>query len=488
MKKIFLLFAIFLLYIAPVFAITDDFQIEKGQTLYLIDCIKLALINSPDVKKAYYDVKIANSNIKSAKSDYFPTIGLGIDYENEHRSNPAYDDCSTKGHRPELSVYLEQTIFNFGKTLAKIDMNKFQKIAAEYSYRDTICYTINNVKIKYMDMLHAMSYVEIEKDNLAIAKTMLNLTKNLYNNGKKAETDYSAAQVYVSDAEFALEKAINTYKKAKSDLCNAIYIYDKSNDFKVRYIDTFNYYDAYFSLDFLNVDPEKRLTVDIRPQRDIINGKIYTLPFSLDEAEEFAKQNNNDILVVENLIKAMEKNILIAKRQYYPSLTARVAYDFDNKFRLHKPDHYISNNQLSYMIGLTTQINAMKVSTDVDRAKAQLEKTKQDSIMLKNNIFYNVQRAYYDVETAQKQIENSKNKIGQAINDLTLTHKQYLNNKIGYLEFQQSRIRYNESKLQYIDSLKNYNTALAHLERETHRHNDKIVEFAKSLAPDIYQK
>ena len=54
--------------------------IKEGATLNLSDCIRVALDNSPNIKKAAYNYKISNNDVSLAKSGFFPTIGIGTGY------------------------------------------------------------------------------------------------------------------------------------------------------------------------------------------------------------------------------------------------------------------------------------------------------------------------------------------------------------------------------------------------------------------------
>ena len=55
-------------------------QIEKDSALSLNDCIRIALNNSPVVKRSIFNYDIAVSSVGVAKSAYFPSISLGVGY------------------------------------------------------------------------------------------------------------------------------------------------------------------------------------------------------------------------------------------------------------------------------------------------------------------------------------------------------------------------------------------------------------------------
>ena len=49
----------------------EDIKIEQNKVLSLSDCIKIALKNSPVIKKQGYNYKVAKSNVGVAKAGYF---------------------------------------------------------------------------------------------------------------------------------------------------------------------------------------------------------------------------------------------------------------------------------------------------------------------------------------------------------------------------------------------------------------------------------
>ena len=67
------------------FTITASFAIEqmtveKNAVLNIKDCIEIALQNSPLIKKSRYNYGLAKGNLGIAKSEYFPTLGIGTGY------------------------------------------------------------------------------------------------------------------------------------------------------------------------------------------------------------------------------------------------------------------------------------------------------------------------------------------------------------------------------------------------------------------------
>lgn len=476
MKKIiftaFLLFAISL----PSFAI-EEIQIKKGEKLLLSDCIKIAIKNSPVIKKAEQNYNISKKNVNIAKSDYFPTFGANLGYQEMINSDRDYDDGSRKNHAPMIGVYLNQLIYNFGKTSSLIQMQKFYQISAKYRYLDSICETINNVKLKYCEVLQAQAAVLAEQENVLISEKMLKMTKKFYDEKKKSEIDYINAKVYLSAAKMSLEEANNRYIQTYTDLCNAMYIAD-APDFDIQRIDTFDYYDAFFSPSFLETPKGYWHEITNRPrEKDKGMGEVQELPFSIEEAYDSAFKNSPDIHAIDSVISAMEKSVINIKRQFYPSLNVRAGYNYDHEYKS-SIKHKYSNNQFNVLLTLNASINGMQYKNSLDKAKLLVETTKNDREQLRQDIYFNVKRYYYDVKSAEKQISISKEKVLRALDNLEATRKSYIASKSDYLEFQTARQNFNTAKIDHIMKVYYYNVSLAKLERITHKHIEEVWKFA----------
>ncbi len=475
MKKLFKMLC--LIFTAFVFVIPTNAieEIKSDDIYYLGDCIKIGIENSPKVKKAKLEFEMSKSDYQIAKSGYFPNLGVGVGFYQFVNSTNNYDDGYWKRTYPMLGVYLEQLIFDFGKTNANINMEKFYRITAEYRYNDSICEVINNVQMAYFNVLEAMAVVEVEKNNKYISEMIVNKTKELYKNGKKPETDYINAKVYLAGAKIRLEDAINTYNKAIADLCNAMYA-DIEN-IRIKSISEFNYYDAYFSPDFIQNVNKTQIKKTDRAITDF-HGDIKKLPFSLQDAYELAQKNNPELRALENIANAIKQYALVIKREIYPQLKASVSYGHDGKYISQKDA--IINDQFKLTVTLDSSVNIMRKKNELNKINLMIESAENDINLFKQNIHFEIKKAYMDVETAQRQIINAKDKVKHTIENLNSVNKDYNSGKdthVGFLELQNARQNYNDAKLQYIEKLKLYNISLARLEKITHIHANGMNQY-----------
>jgi len=465
MKKICFVLLLLILFACPSYAVVEQ---TDEKTYYLYDCVNIALENNPVVKQAKYNLEIADKDLNIAKSAYFPTIGASVQYSQMINSNKKFDDAYRKGYYPDINVYLQQLIYDFGKTSASVDMRKFYKITAQYEYDNAVNETKNAAKLAYFYVLEAQAAIEIEKNNVEISSQICDFTKKQYEKNKKSLIDYQDALVHLYDAKMKLQKAENLYKISLANLQNIMYV-DEIKDFKIKRINEYFYVDAYFHPDFTHTVDNKLLykrTKSIPHGIDVkFDAKLKDIPFTFEDACKSAYEKNPKLKALESTLQAMKKQLLFTKRDWFPVLSTRVGYRNAIKHVTERED--AANDQLKIDVTLDSSINIMKKKNEISRAKQIIYIAQNDIEKYKKDIYYDLRRYYEDALTAQKQIINTKDKIESAKKTLETVTAQYLSGAdlIGYVELQNAKNSYNKAKLEYIEQLRYYSSSLSQLEK-----------------------
>jgi len=181
--------------------------VQKGMVLSLEDCIEIALKNSPAVKKSRYNWQLSKTNVTLAKSAYFPTIGIGAGgyYSNNHTN---LRDTTNNYYSAEASV--NQLIWNFGKTNSRVRMQKFNQIASEFNFDNTVLETIYTVRNNYYAVLASKAAMDVNRANVQINERNYQRTKAYFDEGIKSKIDLVNAEVYLSDSKVALVQSVKT--------------------------------------------------------------------------------------------------------------------------------------------------------------------------------------------------------------------------------------------------------------------------------------
>ena len=211
--------------------------IEKGAKLNLSDCIQIAVDNSPYVRRAAFNYKLAKNDVSIAKASYFPTIGVGTGY---YYNGTQATRRNYENNYYSVSTNLNQLIWNFGKTSSYIKMQKFNKIAALYTFDNTVLDTIFTVKTNYYGVLAAKATMDINRANVQINERNYQRTKAYFDEGIRSKIDLVNAEVNLSDSKITYVDSVKAYQNALVQLNNSMYI-AHAPSYEISGTETFNF-------------------------------------------------------------------------------------------------------------------------------------------------------------------------------------------------------------------------------------------------------
>ncbi len=456
------------LYAAEPIELKADMPITEGASLSLEDCIEIALKRSPAIKDMRYNWQRAKHNVSIAKSAYFPTISAGAGYGQGYNSSRRMMHSTRT--LPSVDARLKEMIWNFGKTNANIRMEKFYKIAAEHDFNQEVINTIFNVKVKYYAVLAAKAHVEVEKANVQINERGYQRTKAYFDEGIRSKIDVVNAEVYLSDSKITLVQAENDYQNAIIALNNAMYV-ASAPEYTIKNTDTFNFQYDYLPVDLIKMTKYSDISnlpdavynaqsVPAQDKKERLKDYVFVrYPYSFEESLKFAYENRYDLKSLEATKNAMEQALLYTKREYYPELSASVGYGFiKNKT--------MDNNSFDIAVDLTSSLNPMQTKHKIDNAKIQVEMVENDIRELKQNMYFDVERAYIDMISLEKQIPLNEVKVRQTLENLELADGRYEVGLGDYIEVQDAKVNYNNAQNTYIRTIFNYNVSRATIEKE----------------------
>ncbi|MBP3820975.1 TolC family protein [bacterium] len=474
MKKILITLLIFSFISVPqVFGINEnkiqttaieDIKVKNGAVLGLDDCIAIALNNNPSIKNARYNYGISRAQVGLARSEFFPTIGVGTGYD--------YTKIHAKRFNYDTNVYninaqLNQLLFNFGKTNARIKMEKFYLIADEYNFYNTVRETIFNVKQKYYEVLASRASVLINRAYVDINERNYQRTKAYYDEGLKSKIDLVNAEVNLSDSKIGLIQSQNAYENSLVNLNNAMYIAD-SPSYHIEG-EGFNLEDNVAPVDLSKIS-KKTSEQSVNLPKDISDATLVSaveklemltdynvekFPYSFDECIEMAYKNRADLKAYNSTLDAVKENLVYVKRNYYPEISANAGYGFRNTD---------STNSFNVGVNLSSSLNIMAQKNQVDSAKYQVEIAQNSVNQLTQDIYFQVQNAYINMIELEKQIPLQGVKVRQTLENYELAEGRYYVGLSDYIELQNAKVNYNNAQNAYIETIYKYNVARAGLE------------------------
>ena len=449
--------------ISAAFAI-EQMSVEKNAILNIKDCITIALQNSPKIKKARYNYGIAKGNLGIAKSEYFPTLGIGTGYNITDNNN---NRRSTNTNIYSAEANINQLIWNFGKTNANIRMYNFDRVAALYEFEDMVLETIFGVKTNYYGVLAAKATLDVNRANVQINERNYQRTKAYFEEGIKSKIDLVNAEVYLSDSKVTLVESEKAYKNALVQLNNSMYI-AFAPEYEIENTETFNFQNNYAPVNLEKIDEKKDLS---KPPKDVNNAfltsqvekinvldnyKFKPFPYTFEESVNLAYKNRPDLKAYDATLKAMQESLKYTKREYLPEISATAGYGYRDQY---------NTNSFNVGINLSSNVNIKGQKHKIDNAKIQVQLAENEIDQAKQDIYFEVQNLYINMMQLEKQIPLLAVKVKQTLENFELADGRYAVGLGDYIELPDAKVNYNNAQVSYVQTVYNYNVARANLER-----------------------
>ncbi len=438
----------------------------------LEDCIDIALKNDPNIKIYTTQKDIAHSQVGIAKSGYFPNITASTGFTSQQNRNSGrgggfYNQggsTSNSNNYYQLNLGVNQLIWDFGKTIARINMQKYNKESVGYDLENTILNTVYNVKLAYFQALAALANQDVYERSVRINQLNYDRTNALFKEGLKSKIDVVNAQVYLTDAEVSLIDAQGKYDAAIVNLNNAMYLTD-APEYNLKNTESFNFKRTQTSKDTVNISyvPAKSgaqeyeqaaiLTSGIEKQDIIQDYKFKPLILPVNEAIQKAYENRPDLKSLLMVEKVQEESLKVIRRQYMPVINVSAGYNY-------RRNSEVSNT--GFNLGVTMDLptlNIMGIKYNVDQGHQYLELAKENIELSKKNIYFEVQNNYINMVVLQRKIPKMAEKVQQTLENFELADGRYTVGLGNFIELQQAQTNYNNAQLAFVQAVFDYNVA-----------------------------
>lgn len=447
----------------------EDIKIQENSILTLNDCIAIALNNNPAIRNARYNYGISKANVNIARSEFFPTIGVGTGYTfNDTSSNRRSMYAATNTNTYTVEATLNQLLWNFGRTNANIRMQKFYMIADRYNFENAVRETTFNVKQRYYEVLAARATVAINRAYVDINERNYLRTKAYFEEGVMSKIDLVNAEVTLSDSKIQLIESNKSYKNTLVNLNNAMYV-SEAPFYSISSTEGFNIDNDYAPVNLKNISKTRKkesselpvsvndakLITSVQKLEVLTNYKLNDFPYTFEECIKMAYENRADLKAYNSTLDAVKQQLLYIKRNYYPELSATAGYGFRNTN---------STNSFNVGVNLSSSVNIMNQKSQVDAAKYQVSIAENSLNQLNKDIYFEVQNAYINMIEIEKQIPLLAVKVRQTLENFELAEGRYYVGLGDYIQLQDAKVNYNNAQRSYIETIYKYNVARANLE------------------------
>lgn len=248
--------------------------------------ISEVLSTNPVVLERLKNYNATKEDIAAAKAGYLPKLDLSVGVGKEDGKRPLNQEFDYSVYQNSLT--LTQNLFKGFETTSRVKEQENRTIASAYSYIERVNDTSFKMVNAYIQVMKNRELLAIQKENVEINTEIFKKVQKLYDAGLTTLSE-------VNKIESALSLAKSNFVVQENTLLDATY------------------------------NLQKVLGRHIEPQ--VMNKPILNvnLPANIEEATQYAMQNNPSLLVGTYNIKLAQAVYQEKKSPFYPSIDLEIS-------------------------------------------------------------------------------------------------------------------------------------------------------------------
>ena len=192
-----------------------------AESLTLDEAIATAMKNHPLVVEAKENLLGAEARTGQALAGYYPQINLSADWIRGQMYFPAQENIKIS-ETNTASLYLKQTIYDFGRTSGLDETARGNREAADNALAVTRQDLTLRVRVAFYLLLAIEKQVVAVKENVKAREAVFLQAGEFFKQGIKAKVDVARAEATFFAAKTSLIRAENNLEIAKTELANAM--------------------------------------------------------------------------------------------------------------------------------------------------------------------------------------------------------------------------------------------------------------------------
>ena len=441
---------------------------QKAQTnlitMSLEECVNYAIEHNPNLAVGLQHIKAAESGIGQQKASFAPRLTARVNYN--HLANSGTRIANTHTDSVGFNAGISQLIWDFGKTLARINMAKYDTKSAQYDYDYEILNITYSVKMNYYNVLRSLANLDIYEQNVRINTLNFERTKAMFDEGLRSKIDVVNAEVNLADSKIQLVDAQKTLATNVLALKNSMY-YSDDKHFIVQNTENFGFLKADYKKKMQSLEEVKPAGINAKKNEDglimlssgiehndiIQDYELSPLKLTRQEAVDKALENRPDLKSNRMLAKVQEESLKAIKRSYAPDLSADLTWGYTKN-----ESTYSSPLQVGASMGLGS-INPVGIHYQVKQGEAYLDIANHNVNIAKQDIYWEVQENYINMRQLERKIPLMSQKVKASLENFELADGRYSVGLNNYVELQDALANYNNAQLSFVQAVFEYNVA-----------------------------
>jgi outer membrane protein TolC len=380
---------------------------QEKKVLTLEDAVDTALEKNPGITVSEANIEISKAFVRNMQAPYYPDIYTRIIVPFVGR---------------ESGFFLDQMIWDFGRTSNKVKSSKAQLESSKYQKKTTREDIELNTIVSYYTVLSQTHITEAREKKAVEAEKRFERAEGFYKAGRISQIEVTKEEVNLGNSKMELSAARNDLEIAEDSLMTAMGL---EGEFNFELVDSLAYNKKDISLE----DSIDR-ALDTRPELKSL------------KAQEVS----------------MKANVAATKKEFYPLLFGRTAYRFKGEGA--ETPGFIAGVGLQFPI-----FDGFSRFANVQDAKAKLMRSQAEMETARVEIAAEVKQLKLDLDLAEENIQITEKTRESAERSFLLAQERYRLERASELELAEAEAIYSSSKAAYMQSIYNYNITAARLER-----------------------
>ena len=379
---------------------------EPVKILSLNEAIEIAVENNYSLRLSELDIDISRARVRDAKSNFYPQIESKIVVPFVER---------------ESGFFLDQLIWDFGRTLNLVKSTKFELEASKFGYSQTLNDTIQDTSISYYTALINKNRLNAAEKELEKNELILQKISEQNKLGRSSNLDLTRAKSDTGNSRLDLLRLKNEFEASKLELLDLI--------------------GAGFDTDVNLVDEEEVLYKDYNIKQTMEKAVNGSLELRKLNAEQSARQANANA----------------ARSEFYPTIFGRTAYRFEGEGGEDDPA-FIAGFGFRFPI-----FEGFSRFARLDIREAESSRSLIQFVKTKKTIQSDVKKLIMDLKFNKEKIEITKINNDVAIDNLKLVKEKFNLGRASKIELVDAELFYSESHSNYLEAIYNYKITEAKL-------------------------
>lgn len=409
-----------------------DASVWMSHPLTLKECIDLALQNNGDIVRGKQELEANYGVSMEVRSIALPQVKASGDYIGYDAKNVATLELPVPAatHRWSGSVRLVQSVYEGGRIVSSVKSASLTKQQALFHYQAVISDKILEVRTAYFDLLLAEAVTKMQEAALQLQEKENEDVGRRLGTGLVAHYDLLRSEVALASARPKLIRAQNQLRIGKA---------------------------KFGALLGFNIPADVWDDIPLR-LADPLEAEPYDV--ALPDAIERALANRPEIHMQEKAVALQHEHLTDARAGYLPSVQVVGGYGGFNDDLDRDIHGWFGGAQVNWFLfdGLETQ-------GKIKEARAHLYAAESGLSDLRRSVGLEVRVAYSTFAEAREELEAQKKAEGLADEGFRLAKSHYHAGELTQLDLMQSQTTLTEVRSDTFQSLRDYDVAVAGLER-----------------------